>query len=250
MKIVVVGGTGLMGAHVVSLLRQRGHDVVAASRATGFNAYTGEGVADALEGTATVIDVSNSSYTDGAAAREYFYASTLNLLTFGADLGVRHHVALSLVNTSRLAVVQGGYFAAKAEQEKLILTAGRPYTLVQSTQFFEFLRSIAVGIRGGASAADVLVQPIAACDVATTIAHVSEIDPTNGVVEVAGPEIFQLGAFAEREQHLLGVESEIVADPLGTYEVSRLGVRDLLPSPAAQIGPTTLSQWRWQTTRV
>ena len=142
MRIVVIGGTGLIGSKVVEQLRGSGHDAVAASRATGVNSYTGEGLDDALEGAETIIDVSNSSYTDQAGALDFFYTSTLNLLTYGQAAGVRHHVALSVVGTDRLAQTERGYFFAKDAQETLIRRSAQPFSLVHTTQFFEFVRSI------------------------------------------------------------------------------------------------------------
>jgi uncharacterized protein YbjT (DUF2867 family) len=248
MKIVVVGGTGLIGARTVALLQLRGHHVVAAARATGVNAYTGEGLESALRGAQTVVDVSNSSYTDQAAALEYFYASTLNLLTFGAQLGVTHHIALSVVNTDRLARAQGGYFLAKEQQEKLILAARRPYTLVHSTQFFEFVRSItASAMRDGAAhVADTLIQPIAADDVAAALADTAEGAPENRMIEIAGPETFELRDIAEREMRGRRDERQVVADPLGTYFGARLRRSDLLPSSGARIAPTRFTAWQRQ----
>jgi len=246
MRITVVGGTGLIGARVVRRLERTGHDVVAAARATGVNSFTGEGLADALDGAEVVVDVSNSSYVDEAAAREFFYASTLNLLTYGAAAGVRHHVALSVVGTDRLARAEGGYFLAKAAQERLIVESGRPYSLVHATQFFEFIRSITeAAMRSGvARVADVLVQPMAADDVAAAVAETAVGAPIDGVVEFAGPEVFDLGELARRELRFRHDEREVVADPLGTYFGARLGPRDLLPEAVATISRTRFHEWQ------
>ena len=164
MRITVIGGTGLIGTKLVGKLRAEGHDVVVAARATGVNSYTGEGLEQALSGAEVVIDVSNSSYTDEAAAREFFYASTMNLLTYGDAAGVGHHVALSVVGTDRLARAQGGYFIAKEQQERLLTASRRPFSIVHATQFFEFVRSITdAAMRSGVvRVADVLIQPMAA----------------------------------------------------------------------------------------
>lgn len=159
MRITVIGGTGLIGTKLVRRLRDQEHDVLVAARATGVNSYTGEGLEDALAGAETVIDVSNSSYTDQAAAQEFFYGSTMNLLTYGDAAGVRHHVALSVVGTDRLARAQGGYFIAKEQQERLLNASGRPFSIVHATQFFEFIRNITdSAMRSGvARVADVLI---------------------------------------------------------------------------------------------
>lgn len=246
MKVVVVGGTGLIGTRTVAQLRARGHDVVAASRATGVNSFTGEGLDTALEGAATIIDASNSSYADEAGAREFFYGSTLNLLTYGAAHRVGHHITLSVVNTDRLARAEGAYFQAKAEQERLVVTAGRPYTLVHATQFFEFIRSItdAATRAGIAHVADLRFQPMAADDVAAALVTAAEAGPGDGIVEYAGPEIFELRDLADREMRIGRDERDVVADPLATYFGARLARDDLLPSPAAHIAPTRFEQWQ------
>ena len=246
MKITVIGGTGLIGSRLVDVLERRGHAVAAASRATGVNSFTGEGLANALEGAETVIDVSNSSYVDEAAALEFFEVSTLNLLTHGADAGVRHHVALSVVGTDRLARSQGGYFIAKAEQERLIVESGRQYSLVHATQFFEFIRNITdTATRGRvAKLADVLIQPMAADDVAGAVADVAAQEPVNGVVEFAGPEVFRLTELARRELRFRQDAREVVADPLGTYFGAHLTERDLLPEATATISGTRLHDWQ------
>lgn len=245
MRITVVGGTGLIGTKVVERLRRSGHDAVVAARATGVDAYTGEGLAAALAGADAVIDVSNSSYVDEAAAREYFYAATLNLITYGAALGIPHHVALSVVGTDRLARAQGGYFIAKAEQERLITTSRRPFSLVHSTQFFEFVRHItdAAMREGAAHVADVLIRPIAGDDVAAALVRTAVGSPTGEVREIAGPDIFELGELARLELRRHRDEREVVPDPLGTYFGARLSRTDLLPGPRAGIAPTRFRAW-------
>lgn len=246
MRITVIGGTGLIGARVVRLLERGGHEVVAAARATGVDSFTGEGLADALEGAEVVVDLSNSSYVDEAAAREFFAASTLNLLTYGAAAGVRHHVALSVVGTDRLAHAQGGYFIAKEQQEKLITTSRRPFSIVHATQFFEFIRVIADSAvrERGLRLPDVFVRPIAADDVAAAVVQTALSEPAGGIVEFAGPEIFSLTALAALDLRYRHDDREIVPDPLGTYFGARLAPRDLLPAPNAQIAGIRYHDWR------
>jgi uncharacterized protein YbjT (DUF2867 family) len=245
-KITVVGGTGLIGTRVVRLLRSQGHDVVAAARATGVNSYTGEGLPEALEGASVVVDVSNSSYVDEAAAREFFYASTLNLLTYGDAAGVGNHVSLSVVGTDRLARAQGGYFIAKQQQERLIATSGRPFSLVHSTQFFEFIRAIADSAVADRSThlPDVQVRPIAADDVASAIVDATMIAPTGVVNEIAGPEVFGLLELAAMDLRYRQDDREVAPDPLGTYFGARLQRTDLLPGDDVRIMPTRYHEWR------
>lgn len=245
MRITVVGGTGLIGSKVVDRLQRNGHEAVVAARSTGVDAYTGEGLAAALAGADAVIDVSNSSYVDEAAAREYFYAATLNLITYGAALGVAHHIALSVVGTDRLARAQGGYFIAKAEQERLITTSGRPFSLVHATQFFEFVRHItdAAMHSGTTRVADVLIRPIAGDDVAAALVRTALGLPTGRMREIAGPEIFELGDLARIELHARHDDRDVVPDPLGTYFGARLSRTDLLPGPGAAVAPTRFRDW-------
>lgn len=246
MKITVIGGTGLIGARLVRSLRSAGHEVLAAARSTGVNSYTGEGLEDALEGADVVIDVSNSSYTDEAAAREFFYTSTMNLLSYGEAAGVRHHVALSVVGTDRLARAEGGYFVAKEQQERLIMASQRPYSLVHATQFFEFIRNITDhAVRSGTvRVADVLIQPMAADDVAEAVARTAVAAPLHGMVEFAGPEVFSLEELAVIDMRSRQDEREVVPDPLGTYFGAHLASRDLLPEATASIAPTRYHDWR------
>jgi uncharacterized protein YbjT (DUF2867 family) len=245
MKIVVIGGTGLIGSRLVARLVADGHEVTAASRATGVNSYTGEGLAEALAGAETLIDVSNSGYLDERGANDFFYGSTLNLLTYGGAAGITHHVALSVVGTDRLAGTEGGYFAAKAAQERLIRQSGRPYSIVHATQFFEFIRSIAQAAtrQGMVRLSQALIQPIAADDVASAVESIATGAPVNGVVEFAGPEQFRLAEIVEREPRLRGDPREVVADPLARYFATELDERELLPGPEARLAPTRLSEW-------
>ncbi|CAH0261868.1 MAG: SDR family oxidoreductase [Microbacterium sp.] len=249
MRITVIGGTGLIGTRVTRILKGAGHDVVVASRATGVNSFTGEGLDDALAGASAVVDVSNSSYTDEAGAQEFFSTSTMNLLAYGEAAGVSHHVALSVVGTDRLARAQGGYFIAKHQQERLIAASGRPYTLVHATQFFEFIRSITDHAlrEGAAHIADVLVQPMAADDVANAVATAALGEPRVGMIEFGGPEVFSLTELAALDLRARQDDREVVPDPLGTYFGAHLAARDLLPEMTATIAPTRYHDWRVKT---
>ena len=245
MKIAVIGGTGLIGTRLVARLEAEGHDVTSASRATGVNSYTGEGLAEALEGVETLIDVSNSGYLDERGANDFFYGSTLNLLTYGAVAGVRHHVALSVVGTDRLARTEGGYFAAKAAQERLIRASGRPYSIVHATQFFEFIKSIADAATSQniVRLSNALIQPMAADDVAAATATVAAGSPVNGVVEFAGPERFRLQELVQQELRIRDDPREVVADPLAMYFGTELDERELLPGEGATITLTRFGEW-------
>lgn len=246
MKITVIGGTGLIGSRLTRTLQNAGHDVVVGARTTGVNSYTGEGLEVALTGADVLIDVSNSSYTDEAAARDFFYTSTMNLLSYGRAVGLPHLVALSVVGTDRLARAEGGYFAAKEQQERLIVESQQPYSLVHATQFFEFIRSITDDAThaGKVRVADVLVQPMAAADVAGAVAEVASGTPRYGMVEFAGPEIFTLEQLAIQDLRFSHDEREVVADPLGRYFGARLQTRDLLPEATATLAPTRYHDWR------
>ena len=242
MKIAVVGGTGLIGTKLVAQLRETGHDVVVASRATGVNSYTGEGLEDALEGVETIIDTSNSGYFDDRAATDFFYVSTLNLLTYGS---ATHHVALSVVGTDRLAASEGGYFRAKEAQEKLVRESGKPYTIVHSTQFFEFVKSIADAATVGhvVRLSQALIRPIAGDDVAAAVAGFATGAPVNGMVEIAGPDTFRLEELVRTQLRLREDPREVVADPLARYFGTALGERELLPAHDAIIASTRFAEW-------
>lgn len=252
MKITVIGGTGLIGVRVVHQLRASGHDVLVAARSTGVNSFTGEGLENALTGADVLVDVSNSSYTDEAGAQEFFYTSTMNLLSYGEAAGVAHHVALSVVGTDLLARAEGGYFIAKEQQERLIIESHRPYSLVHATQFFEFIRSITDhAVRGGVvRVADVLVQPMAADDVARAVVDTSLRQPLYGMVEFGGPEVFSLKDLAVMDLSFRKDEREVEPDPLGTYFGARLGPRDLLPEATASIAARRYHDWRIHTPQV
>jgi uncharacterized protein YbjT (DUF2867 family) len=245
MKIAVIGGTGLIGTRLVARLTTDGHDVVSASRATGVNSYTGEGLAEALAGVAALIDVSNSGYLDERGANDFFYGSTLNLLTYGAAAGVRHHVALSVVGTDRLARTEHGYFAAKSAQEQLIRRSGQQYTIVHATQFFELIPHIADASTSHNTArlSHALIQPIAAEDVAAAVSATAVGSPVNGVIEFAGPEQFRLEEIVRRELRIRRNSRQVVHDPLARYFGTDLDERELLPGPEATIAPTRFDEW-------
>jgi uncharacterized protein YbjT (DUF2867 family) len=243
MKIVVIGGTGLIGSKLVTWLGEHGHEAVAASPNTGVNTLTGEGLADALVGAAVVVDVSNSPSFEDAAVLEFFETSTGNLLAAETAAGVGHHVALSVVGTERL---QGsGYFRAKAAQEKLIESSSVPYSLVHATQFFEFVPSIADEASDGGIVrlAPVLFQPIAGDDVAQAVGRVSVGSPTNGTVEVAGPEELRMDEFIRDALATRNDPREVVTDPHARYFGIELGERTLLPGADATLFETRYGDW-------
>ena len=245
MRIAVIGGTGLIGTRLVARLLADGHDVTVVSRAMGVNSYTGEGLADALAGVQTLIDVSNSGYLDERGANDFFYGSTLNLLTYGAGAGVRHHLALSVVGTDRLARTEHGYFAAKAAQEQLIRRSGQQYTIVHATQFFESIPRIADAstTRSTARLSHALIQPMAAEDVAAAVAETAVGSPMNRVVEFAGPEQFRLEEVVRRELLLRPDQHHGAHDPLTRYFGTDLDEDELLPGPDATIAPTRFDEW-------
>jgi len=251
MKIVVIGGTGLIGTRVVQQLRASGQDAIAASRATGVNSYTTVGLPEVLEGAEVVVDVSNSPYTDYDGAIDFFETSTLNLLSFGHSAGVRHHLALSVVGTQRLAAAEGKYFLAKAQQEALIRNSGMPHSILHGTQFFEFVRSIAdfATENGRLRLPTAWVQPIAADDIAAAVADAAVSAPTNALVEYAGPEIYRLDELVEQELRIRRDPREVEADPLGRYFGAKLADNDLLPGAGAILAPTRFEDWLAQPVR-
>jgi len=243
MKIVVIGGSGLIGSKVVTKLGEHGHEAVAASPSSGVNTLTGKGLAEVLKGAAVVVDVSNSpSFADGPVM-EFFKTSTGNLLTYEAAAGVGHHVALSVVGTDRLP--DSGYLRAKTAQEKLIRESSIPYSIVRATQFFEFVKSIADSATDGNTVRlpPVRFQPIAAEDVASAVARVAMGSSLNGIVEVAGPEQFRfdelirLGLSARKDPR------EVIADPHARYYGTELSERSLVPGDDAQLGKTRFEDW-------
>jgi uncharacterized protein YbjT (DUF2867 family) len=243
MKIVVIGGSGLIGSKLVAKLRDRGHETVAASPDSGVNSLTGEGLAGALEGADVVVDVSNSPSLEGRAALDFFETSTRNLLRTEAAAGVGHHVALSIVGTELLT--ESGYFQAKIAQEKLIESGGIPYSIVHATQFFEFVARIADGATDGNTVrvAPVLFQPMAADDVAGAVCEVALGPPINGIVDVAGPEQFRFDELIRRSLAERGDPREVVADPEARYFGARLDEGSLVPAGSARLGPTRFEEW-------
>jgi uncharacterized protein YbjT (DUF2867 family) len=246
MKIVVIGGSGHIGSKVVNKLRQRGHEVVAASPSSGVNTLTGEGLAEALKGTSVVVDVSDSPSWEDSAVMKFFETSTRNLLTDEAAAGVRHHVALSVVGTGRL--LASGYFRAKMAQENLIKGSSIPYTIVRATQFYEFVKKIADFSTDGNNVRlpSVLIQPMAADDVASALCLVALGSPVNGTVEVAGPEKFRLDELVRQDLAAANDPRKVVADPHARYYGLELSERALLPGNDARLGETRFGTWLTQ----
>ncbi len=243
MKIVVIGGTGLIGSKTVAILRQGGHEVVAASPKSGINSITGEGLKTALAGAQVVIDLANSPSFEDKAVLEFFETSGRNLLPAEAAAGVRHHVALSIVGTDRSPDI--GYFRAKVAQEKLIRASGVPYTIVRSTQFLEFLGGIADSTAEGNSVrvSPGLFQPIAADDVAVIVAEVALGAPRNGIVEIAGPERAPFNEIVARYLKAVGDRRKVVKDPEARYFGGRVGENSLVPLGQARLGRIGLDDW-------
>lgn len=243
MKIVVIGGTGLIGSKTVSNLSRLGHEVIAAAPNTGVNTLTGEGLAEALVGAEVVVDVANSPSFEDDAAMAFFQTAGRNLLAAEQVAGVKHHVALSVVGTERLQA--SGYFRAKLAQEALIKASPTPYTILRSTQFFQFVG----GIVHSAAAGDAIrlppvqIQPIAADDVAAVLAKVVVSPPVNGTIEVAGPESFRLDAFAEQYLDAQQDPRDVVADPQALYFGAALDDRSLTPGPDSVLGEITFEDW-------
>jgi uncharacterized protein YbjT (DUF2867 family) len=243
MKIVVIGGTGLIGSKTVAILRRSGHEVVAASPNTGVNSITGEGLQDAMAGTQVVIDLSNSPSFDDRAVLEFFETSGRNLLAAESAAGVRHHVALSIVGTDRTP--DNGYFRAKVAQEHLIETSGIPYTIVRSTQFLDFLGRIAASSAEGNTVriSPGLFQPIAADDVAAIVADVALAAPRSGIVEIAGPERAPFDEIVARYLKAVGDPREVVSDPEARYFGGRVEERSLVPLGEARLGHIGFDEW-------
>src|SRR5215469_9078732 len=243
MKIVVIGGSGLIGSKVVTKLGEQGYQAVAASPSSGVNTITGEGLADVLKGASVVVDVSNSPSWGDAAVLKFFETSTRNLLTYEAVAGVGHHVALSVVGTDRLS--ESGYFRAKIAQEKLIKGSRIPYSIVQATQFFEFLKGLADISTDGNTVRvpPVLFQPIAADDVASAVGRIAVGPPINGTVEIGGPEQFRLDDLVRRQLAALKDPREVIADPEARYSGAKLSLRTLMPDKTAQLGKTRFETW-------
>jgi len=249
MKIVVVGGTGLIGSKLVKMLREHGHEAVAASPNTGVNSVTGEGLADALKGASVVVDVTNSPSWEDAAVLKFFETSTRNLLANEAAAGVGHHVALSVVGTERL--LESGFFRAKLAQENLIKASSIPYSIIRATQFFEFVKIIAdVSTEGNkVRLPPVLFQPMAADDVASAIGRIATNSPVNDTVEIGGPERFRLDELARRDLAARKDPREVIADPQARYYGIQVSERTLVPNDDARLGETRFEDWLKQSTK-
>ncbi len=243
MKVVIIGGSGLIGSKLVARLREQGHDAVPASPDSGVNTLTGEGLAKALEGANVAVDVSNSPSFEDAAVLKFFQTSTGNLLAAEAAAGVGHHVALSVVGSDRAP--DSGYLRAKVAQEKLIAASRIPYTIVRSTQFFEFLKRIADEATDGNTVriAPVMFQPIAADDVAKSVARVAVSAPVNGIVEIAGPQQFRFDEFIRLGLSAPQDPRVVIADPHAHYFGMELGERSLVPDAGASLGEIRFEEW-------
>jgi uncharacterized protein YbjT (DUF2867 family) len=243
MKVVVIGGTGLIGSSVVKRLAGRGHEVVAASPNSGVNTITGEGLSAALERAQVVVDVANSPSFEDRAVLEFFRTSGHNLLAAEQSAGVGHHVALSIVGADRLP--ESGYLRAKIAQEELVEQSGVPYTIVRSTQFFEFIKGIAEGAADGDTIrlTPATLQPIAAADVADAVTDVALAEPVNGTVELAGPQPIPLDELARRVLAVDGDGRTVTPDPKARYFGAELDDHSLTPDNGARIGSTTFQTW-------
>jgi uncharacterized protein YbjT (DUF2867 family) len=249
MKTVVIGGTGLIGSKVVTCLKEKDYEAVAGSPDSGVNTLTGEGLAEVLEGASVVIDVSNSPSFEDEAVMEFFTTSTTNLFAAEADAGVRHHVALSVVGAERLT--ESGYLRAKIAQETLIRDSSIPFSIVHATQFFEFAVRIADEATDGDTVRlpHVLLQPIAADDVAAAVCEISQRAPADGVIEVAGPQQFRFDEFIQQGLMAKGDPRTVVADPKARYFGAQLQERSLLPTNAIHLGKIRFNDWLAQPAR-
>ena len=243
MKIVVIGGTGLIGSKVVKQLTAQGHQALAASPDTGVDATTGRGLAEALAGADVVVDLSNTRAFDEATARPFFESSGKNLAHTEREAGVRHHVALSVVGTDRLQHI--GYFRAKLAQEQIIKSSGIPYTIIRATQFFEFLRAIAAEATSGDTVRlpGASFQPIAADDVATAVATAAVGAPVNDTIEIAGPDKMPMSVLVERFLRHIDDARKVVTDPEATYFGGRVDDRSLVPGDEPRLGRIRLDDW-------
>ena len=246
MKIVVIGGTGLIGSKLVKKLREHGHEAVAAAPNTGVNTLTGEGLAEVLKGASVVVDVSNSPSWEDAAVLKFFETSTRNLLNYEAAAGVGHHVALSVVGTQQLS--ESGYFRAKIAQEKLIKESSIPYSIVHATQFFEFLKGLAdISVVGDkVHLPPVLFQPMAGDDVASAVGKIAVGPPVNGMVEIGGPDQFRMDELVRRRLASLKDPREVIADPNARYSGAKISERTLVPGNNARLGETRFETWLTQ----
>jgi uncharacterized protein YbjT (DUF2867 family) len=246
MKIVVIGGTGLIGSKVVGTLRDQGHEAIAASPQSGVNTLTGEGLADVMQGASVLVDLSNSPSFEEAAVMSFFTTSTRNLLSHESAAGVKHHVALSVVGTDRLP--ESAYMRAKVAQEGLIRESGMPYSIVHATQFFEFVARIADDATSGTTVRipPVLFQPMAAEDVAKAVVRVAVGTPVNGIVEIAGPQQFRFDALIREGLRARNDPRVVVADPHARYFGAELSERTLVPGDGAQLGAMRFEEWLGQ----
>lgn len=242
-KVVVIGGTGLIGSKVVRMLDADGFEAVAASPDSGVNTLTGEGLAEVLQGASVVIDVSNSPSFDDKPAMDFFTTSTGNLLKYEADAGVQHHVALSIVGIENMTDV--GYYRAKIAQEKLIKESSIPYSIVHATQFFEFAKGIADSATDGDTVrlSPIQIQPMAADDVAKAVVRVAERTPLNGTVEIGGPEVLTLVEFVRKGLEARGDNRKVVIDPEALFFGAALSRMSLLPGDAARLAGTRFTDW-------
>jgi uncharacterized protein YbjT (DUF2867 family) len=243
MKIVVIGGSGLIGSRLVPELRKQGHEPIAASPKSGVDTLTCEGLAEALKDASVVVDVSNAPSWEDAAVLNFFETSTRNLLAYEAAAGVGHHVALSVVGTERL--LESGYFRAKIAQENLIKAASVPYSIVRATQFYEFVKGIAdFSTRGNeVHLPSALIQPMAANDVAVAVGRIATGSPVNGIVEVGGPEQFRLDELIRQALAARNDPRKVVADPQATYYGVKVTERALVPEDNATLGKIRFEEW-------
>ena len=243
MKIVVLGGTGLIGSKLVKKLVERGDEVVAAAPKSGVNGFTGQGLADALKGASVVVDVTNAPSWEDSAVLKFFRTSTRNLLDYGAAERIGHYVALSVVGTERL--LESGYFRAKLAQENLIKASSIPYSIVRATQFFEFIKQIADYSTEGNKVRlpRALIQPMAADDVASELAGIATSSPVDGTVEIGGPERFQLDELIRRDLAAFQDSREVISDPHGRYYGIQVSDRALVPENNARLGDAHFEDW-------
>ena len=243
MKLVIIGGTGLIGSKLVTKLREHGHEAVPASPNTGVNTLTGAGLAEVLQGASAVVDVSNSPSFEESAVMDFFTTSTRNLLKYAAAAGVKHYVALSVVGTERIP--DSPYLRAKKAQETLIKGGGIPYSIVHATQFFEFVKRIADEATVGTAVRlpPVLIQPMAADDVAKAVGRIAVGAPVNGTVEVAGPQQFRFDELIRQGLAARNDSREVVVDPHARYFGAELGERSLVPAGEARLGEIRFQEW-------
>jgi uncharacterized protein YbjT (DUF2867 family) len=246
MKIVVIGGSGLIGSKLVTKLREQRHEAIAASPQSGVNSLTGEGLAEAMKGASVIVDVSNAPSWQDAAVMSFFETATRNLLSYEAAAGVGHHVALSVVGSERM--LESGYFRAKIAQENLIKGSSIPYSIVRATQFFEFVKGIADSATEGNKVRlpSALIQPMAADDVASAVGRIAMGSPVNGTVEVGGPEKFRLDELIRRGLTAFKDPRVVVADPHARYYGIEVSERTLLPGDDARLGETRFETWLTQ----